>query len=151
MRGIVILATMLTCHFLHAQSLSLIMSSDTILLGNSIQVSYVAENIDCNIEIADYPSEVVQGPTTSSSISIIHGRRSSKVVESYVIRPGEVGELLVPSAVCITGDSTYSIAAYSVPVIENPEGLVQDDQQTYSPPARQRQNVRQRRRELKQI
>lgn len=72
---------------------------DTIGLNEQLQLQFTLSNAEINhIEIPQMPGfEVMQQPSRSQSVSIINGRRSSKVTFTYFLRPTSIGTFYLPS------------------------------------------------------
>ncbi len=105
---------------------------DTVYLGNTVTISFVAENIDGEFESPHNFEElpVVFGPNTSRSMSIVNGVAESKSTYSYTLNPAEPGILVIEPAYIITQDSTHETEFLNIVVLENPEGIIQKDKRT---------------------
>lgn len=100
-------------------------SSDSVLLGNYIEVSFIAENMDGEFEAPEFEDmKIVSGPNTSSSIQIINGDRSSKITYSYYVEPMEVGTYSIPPAYYVDGDETRETLPITINVYPNPENIM---------------------------
>ncbi|MBC7885443.1 MAG: protein BatD [Saprospiraceae bacterium] len=81
--------TSILCHTLYAQSVKFYLQTDRekVEVGETFMLEAVLENADAtNIQMPDLKSfKVVQGPSTSSSITIINGKRSASVSYRYML------------------------------------------------------------------
>lgn len=111
---------------IHAQSVSVEVSRDSILAENTFSVVYTFEDLD----VSDGSSletieglKIVQGPSVMNSVQIINGDRSSKTTYTYIYYAEESGEYKVP-AVEVEGKKSES---FTLEVYPNPDGIVQED------------------------
>lgn len=112
---------------LDAQSLSVNLSSDSILLGNVIQLNFSIEDADGEFEPPQFENmDVVSGPNMSSSIQIINGVRSSKKTISYMLRPKDVGQFFIPPAYLIGEDYNLETQPLELQVYPNPDGIIEN-------------------------
>jgi hypothetical protein len=102
-------------------------SNDTLLVGNYFELKYTVENGSPNgfeppnLNIAD----VVGGPNSSTSMSIINGEMSQSASYAYYIRPSDIGAYTIPPAYLKDGDRTLEAPPIEIIVLPNPEGIVQ--------------------------
>jgi hypothetical protein len=120
----------MTVYLTHAQSLEIWTSLDTVLLGNRVEVSYKAENVPCDLNPELNGLPVIAGPSTSSSVSIINGQRSSMRSLTVVLLPEEVGTIVLPGVSC----DSITIEQREIIVVENPEGIKQQANARHSNP-----------------
>jgi len=107
------------------QSFQMTTSSDSVLLGNHIIVSFTASNIDGTFEAPDFDGmRIISGPNTSSSIQIINGDRTSTQTYSYYIEPGDVGSYTISPAYLVTETETLESLPVIVNVFPNPENII---------------------------
>lgn len=111
--------------YLQAQSLTSVVSSDSILLGNYFIYEIKLENID---EEIDFPSleefQIISGPNTSSSFSIINGAQTSSLTYSWYLKPVDLGLYYIePLAVEVDGQF-YETAPLEINVYPNPDGII---------------------------
>jgi len=68
--------------------------------GETFLLEAVLENIDAkNIQLPDVaPFKIVQGPSTSTSISIINGKRSSTLSYQYILLASKTGSFTIDAA-----------------------------------------------------
>ena len=112
------------------QSFEFKISTDSILIGNYIELSFIAENVDGDFEAPTFDNvEVVGGPNTSNSIQIINGDQSSSTSWSYYIKPNEMGETVLEPAFLVTEDKTYETDPIILNVYPNPDGIIENPRQ----------------------
>ena len=101
-------------------------NKDTILAGNILQVSFVANNVAGKFEGPDFENlNIVSGPNTSTSMSMVNGDITQYATYSYAIYLEEIGEIVIPPAYLITNDVTLETEPTSVIVLPNPEGIIE--------------------------
>lgn len=102
-------------------------SSDSILLGN-----YFILEIKTKGNASDYvlPNlkdfEVVGGPNTSMSTTMINGKVDMSKTISYYLEPSEVGQYFVEPIVLNIEDESYSTDPIEINVFPNPEGIIEN-------------------------
>jgi len=102
-------------------------SNDTLLVGNYFELKYTIENGSTNgfeppkLNIHD----IVGGPNTSTSMSIINGEMSQSASYTYYIKPEDIGAYTVPPAYYEEGENILESPPIEVIVLPNPEGVVQ--------------------------
>lgn len=109
-------------------------SRDSVLLGNYITVTFSVENGKVDDfsapNFADF--NVVGGPSTSSSISIVNGVSSQSMSYTYYIEPKEEGIFYIePASVEIDG-KFLETPPLAIKVAPNPEGIIQSPEQQKS-------------------
>jgi len=115
---------------LYGQSFEFKTSSDSILIGNYIELSFTAENVDGDFEAPTFENvEIVGGPNTSSSIQIINGDQTSSTTWSYYIKPNEMGEIVLDPAFLVTAEKTYETDPIILNVYPNPDGIIENPKQ----------------------
>ena len=102
-------------------------NSDSVLLGNRIEVTFLLENGDGDSfqppAFEDF--DVVEGPSTYSSVSIVNGKVSKSFSYKYTILPGKVGEFYIEPAGIVVEGSVLETEPLSIIVLPNPEGVIQ--------------------------
>lgn len=100
-------------------------SSDTVLLGNYLILSFTAENIEGNFEAPDLEGfEILSGPFTSSSFQSINGKTSQSISYSFHIKPKDIGYYDIPPAYFISEDNQYESKPLSIYCAPNPDGII---------------------------
>ena len=108
------------------QEFSVDISADTILAGNMLNVTFTANNIAGQFEGPDMQGlEVVGGPNTSTSMSMINGDVTQSATYSYTILCNDIGELTILPGYLNTGSETYETEPISVLVVPNPDGVIE--------------------------
>lgn len=102
-------------------------SNDTLLVGNYFELKYTIENGPPNG--FDPPKlnmhDVIGGPNTSTSMSIINGEMSQSASYAYYIKPDDIGVYTIPPAYLEDGDDILETPPIEIMVLPNPEGIVQ--------------------------
>lgn len=102
-------------------------SNDTLLVGNYLELKYTIENGAANgfeppkLNMHD----VVGGPNTSTSMSIINGEMTQSASFAYYIKPDDIGAYTIPPAYLKDGENTFETPPIEIIVLPNPEGIVQ--------------------------
>ncbi len=105
-------------------------STDSLLMGNALQVRFTVENGQPEDFEAPYFSgfEVASGPNYTSSMSIVNGQAAQKVSYTYLLLPREVGNYFIePASVRVDGQILES-NPMEVIVVPNPDGAQQSHQ-----------------------
>lgn len=101
-----------------------IVSRDTILMGNYVKVSFIASNVSGQFKAPRFDGfDLISGPSTSSSYSFINGKESRKTTYTYVLKPLIEGVLPIDAASFVTDDEVLTSKKVEVFVKPNPEGL----------------------------
>jgi hypothetical protein len=102
-------------------------SSDTVLLGNYFELKYTIENASASgFEAPDlYQFNIVSGPNTSSSFSIVNGEMSQSASYSYYLQPAEIGVYTIKPAYLTSQDVALEAPPIDIIVVPNPEGIIQ--------------------------
>lgn len=104
-------------------------STDSILYGNYFEVKFTLENAgDAQFEAPDFSEnfQVVSGPNTSSSISMMNGEVSQRISYTYYLEPKDIGTFyILPASVEAAGEyaETQPLEVFVVP---NPDGIKQN-------------------------
>ena len=103
-------------------------STDSVLLGHYFELSFLVENENSrnfSLPELDPALEILSGPNTSSSFSMVNGESSQKVRYSLVIRPAQEGTFTIPSASAEVGGKKMETVPIQIYVGPNPEGIPQ--------------------------
>lgn len=93
-------------------------SSDTISMGQTVQVTYTIENGEGNFIMPDMNDlPVISGPNSSSSFMYKNGKMSSSQSYSFTLLGMEPGKLVLPEAAYKTGDELLAINPVEIIVI----------------------------------
>ncbi|MBK8956761.1 MAG: BatD family protein [Saprospiraceae bacterium] len=101
-------------------------SSDTLLLGNYLEVKFEVNNGKGRFMAPDFQGwTVVSGPNTSSSFSIINGDVKQSSSYSYYLEAGFEGVYTILPAQLETDDGVLKTPEIQIIVLPNPEGIRQ--------------------------
>jgi len=106
-------------------SFTMTISSDTVLMGNTIQLSYSVENLEGQFiapDLSDF--RVVSGPNVSSQFSSVNGKVTQSSSYSYHLLPLSPGVATIGSAELKSNESV-SLDGANIAVLDNPHGLEQ--------------------------
>ena len=127
MKKQLIFALVILSSTLSAQSFSVELSSDSILLGSYFEIKFSIENSEAEFEAPEFENmQIVAGPNYSSSMQMINNVTSSKKSISYLLKPTEIGNFFIPPAYLIGEDNTMETEALSINVFPNPEGIIEN-------------------------
>ncbi len=96
-------------------------SSDTISIGEMVEVTYTIENGEGKINMPDMHNlPVISGPNSSSSFMYQNGKMSSNQSYSFTLMAMEAGTLTIPKATYQTGEEKLTINPVEVVVLSAP-------------------------------
>jgi len=100
-RILFVIASMLVCIFQldaqHTSNVSIKISKDTLLQGETIKVEYLLNNIEGNFTTPEFNGlRIVSGPNSSSSFTMINGVTTSRISYSYMLRAENSGVFFIP-------------------------------------------------------
>ena len=100
MRCVFIFLLLISLNELYAQRFTTNVDRTEITSDQYLQVEFTLENAQGkNFATPDFKGwTVIQGPSTSSSVSIINGARSSTISYGYLLSPKTVGMLTIGKA-----------------------------------------------------
>lgn len=102
-------------------------SSDTILMGNYIQLKYTIENTQGNFEMPELEGMmIISGPNTSSSMSMINGQVSQKASYTVYLKPVDIGNHSIGPAYIETENGVLESQPISIIAVDNPDGYQQN-------------------------
>lgn len=133
MKTLTFMTTLLVCFLLNpglnGQSFNVEASYDTVYLGNTVEVRFVAENMDGRIESNMQDLPVIAGPNQRSSTSIINGAVYSSKSFTYILEPTEAGILEIPAAYLYRDDGEVEeTMPLSLLVLDNPNNIIQREE-----------------------
>jgi len=103
------------------------LSHDTILSGNMLRISFKANNLTGQFDAPDLAGfNVVSGPNTSTSMSIVNGNVSQFSTYTYTILLEDIGEVIIPPAYFETSEGVFETEPRSIIVLPNPEGIIEE-------------------------
>jgi hypothetical protein len=106
---------------------SVSVSSDTVLLGNYFELKFTIENASSNGFAAPdlHEFNIIGGPNTASSMSIINGEVSQSSSYSYYLEPPDIGVFTIKPAYLTSEDVALETFPIDIIVIPNPDGIIQ--------------------------
>jgi len=124
-KGIYLLSLLLTPFFIMGQTFDVSVSTDSVLIGNYIELKFEVQNLEGEFEAPPLEGFViVNGPNHSSSVQVINSSTTSKRSWSYYIEPNEQGQIVIPPAYFVTEDKTYETDPIEINIYPNPEGII---------------------------
>ncbi len=111
-----------------AQSFEIMISTDTVLYDNYLEVRFTAQNIEGRFEPPKFEDfEVISGPNQSTSMSMINGVTSRSASFSYFIKPRTTGTLSIEPAYYLNDqDQNRETQPVAIICLPNPDGVVQE-------------------------
>ena len=101
------------------------LSSDTVLLGNLIELKYTVENTQGDFQAPDLSAfMVVSGPNVASQFSMINGKVTQSASYSYFLKPASVGQFEINSARLENGENLWTTDPITINVLPNPDGII---------------------------
>ncbi len=101
-------------------------SSDSVLMGNTFEVRFTIENAGGDFKAPDFDGfDIVSGPNTSSSFSMVNGNVTQKASYAYRLRPAREGKLYIQPASFKTKNNTLETEPLIVFVHPNPGGVIE--------------------------
>ena len=83
-------------------------SADSVLVDNYFEVSFIIENLDGNFEAPDFADfQVMSGPNTSMSMSIINNKMTRSSKYSYLLKPIDIGRYFIEPAYLISEEESH--------------------------------------------
>ena len=100
---------------------------DTLLLGNSLEVSFTLENGNSqNFTPPTFEGfTLIAGPNMSSSMMMANGTVSQSVSYSYILEAKEAGVFFIPPAKIETEEGDLFTEPLEIIVLPNPDGIIQ--------------------------
>jgi hypothetical protein len=103
-------------------SITINISSDSVLMGEIIEVKYILDNIETEFQLPDLSDfTVVSGPSISQSMSIINGKKSQKAMYTLYIMMREEGTFYLPGFSVEGGENILEVPALPIKVSESTE------------------------------
>jgi hypothetical protein len=131
MRNLILLIAALGCSIFSVQgqqnaTFEALISTDSILMDNVVKLSFVLENAEGSE--FDFPElngnfDIISGPNTMSSMSMINGKVSQSVTYTFYLKPREVGQYVIPAASVKVKGKVMETSPLEVKVHPNPDGV----------------------------
>lgn len=117
-------------------SFSVSVSSDSILLGNQFEARFTLKNAKGeNFQAPIFDEfDVISGPNTSSSATIINGAMTQSITYTYRLRPRDIGNYFIPPASVEIEGNIVETQPLEIMVVPNPDGILQSP--NYAMPSR---------------
>lgn len=113
-----------------------ILSKSTVALDNKFKVEFKLENAQGTQfkapEFEDF--EVVSGPSTSSSMTIINGEMTQSIAYVYYLRPKEIGTFTVDAASIKVKGEEIRTKEVKVKVVEKGEAIEEEEEEIQNDP-----------------
>lgn len=101
-------------------------STDTVLSGNYFELKFILENTDGKFEAPDLSVfDLVSGPNTSSSFSMINGEVTQSASYTYYLKPPDIGNYTIPPAFVQKGEMILETPPIDIMTVPNPDGIIQ--------------------------
>jgi acetaldehyde dehydrogenase (acetylating) len=117
-------------------------SSDTVAIGETVEVTYTIENGEGKFIMPDMNElPVISGPNSSSSYMYQNGKMSSTQSYSFTLLAMEAGKLVVPGTTYQTGKDKVSIQPVEIIVLTEagkPISPKKKSEETKSTPTREK-------------
>lgn len=129
MKKIILYILLLSAGWLHAQDnprFTVEVSSDSVLLGNYIEVTFTLENAKgTNFEAPSFQDfRVLSGPHYASNFSMVNGEVSQSTSYSFQLEPKDVGNFYIePAGIRVQGE-VLETEPIEIMVAPNPDGII---------------------------
>lgn len=102
-------------------------STDSLLMGNLLKVTFTLENAKGDGFEAPYFTgfDLQSGPNYSSSVSIVNGRSTQRLSYTYYLMPKDVGNYYIEPASVLVDGQVLETMPVEVIVVPNPDGHIQ--------------------------
>jgi len=120
------------CSVAHAcmaqeESFKVQISRDTLLAGNYIELTFIADQISGKFQAPDLNNfDLISGPNTSTSMQMINREFSQRSSYSFILKAKHAGEFPITPAYLYSGEQIYETLPLIVVVLENPDGIIED-------------------------
>ncbi len=113
--------------FSQSASFAISVSSDSVLLGNVIAVTFSLDNSEGeDVSFPDFVDfSTVSGPNVSSSMSIMNGQVSQSISYTFYLEPLNVGDAYIEPASIKTNEGYLETLPQLIKVYPNPDGIIQ--------------------------
>lgn len=108
------------------------LSSDSVLLGNYLEVTFTLENAQgANFIAPEFDAfDVVGGPNTSSNFSMVNGVVNQSIAYSYFLKPRAIGNFYIQAASIEVDGKMIETLPLEVMALPNPDGIIQQPQRS---------------------
>jgi len=109
------------------QSFTATVSSDSILIGNYIELTFTLKNNTGSFEAPNLDEfEIIAGPNTSKSIQTINGESTTETSYSYYIKPNQLGRITIAPAYLVKADHTLETPPIEINIFSNPQNIIKN-------------------------
>lgn len=103
-------------------------SMDTILLGNHFEVRFTVKNASGKFERPSFEGfNILAGPNTSSSMSMINGEVKQESSYSFILEPRDIGRYYIEPAYFTVSEEVLETIPVTIEVLPNPDNIVQEN------------------------
>lgn len=114
------------CAWSQQATFEVVVSNDSVLLGNTITARFTIENANTeDLSLPAFSGFHVSGPSVSTQMSMMNGAVSQSTTYTYYLEPQEVGEYYIEPASIKTEDGFLETLPVAVNVFPNPDGIIQ--------------------------
>lgn len=105
-------------------------SSDSVLLGNYVKVTFTLENAKgSDFEAPPFSDfRVISGPNYASNFSMINGEVSQSVSYTFQLEPKDIGNFYLDPASIRVDDDVLETEPVEILVVPNPDGIIEQPQ-----------------------
>jgi len=109
--------------------------SDTVMVGHQFTLTYIVNGGQVNgLSDPDLTAfNLLSGPNTSSSMSIINGQMSAKSSVNFVLQARTPGDFTIEPATLTINGEQIQVEPLNIHVIENPDGVLLEDLMPQTP------------------
>ena len=113
--------------FSQSPTFTISVSSDSVLLGNKIAVTFSVKNaLGDAMQFPDFIGfDKLSGPNVSTSMSIMNGQMSQSASYTFYLEPLEVGDAYIEPAGLETNEGYLETLPQLIRVYPNPDGIIQ--------------------------
>lgn len=130
MRRLLTLIILFSAFLLSAQenpTFKVEVSTDSVLMDNYFEVKFTLENVEGRQfsppNFDDF--QVIAGPNTSSSMSIVNGDITQSMSYSYYLKPKDIGNYYIPPASIEANGQFIESEPIEISIHPNPDGIIQ--------------------------
>jgi hypothetical protein len=133
--GFILIALIFAWNVMAQPVVKVEVSSDTIEVGATVDVTYTIENGEGNFIMPDMDHlPLISGPNSSSSFIYQNGKMSSNQSYSFTLLAMEEGKLIIPKTVYKTGKTEMAINAVEI--------MVLNEKYKQAPPNKNQENTK---------
>lgn len=113
-----------------------ILSKSTVALDSKFKVEFKLENAQgAQFKAPEFEDfDVISGPSTSSSMTIINGEMTQSIAYVYYLRPKEVGTFTLDAASIKVKGEEFKTKEVKVKVVEKGEAIEEEEEEIVNDP-----------------